>query len=343
MERRGITVNEFKVMKNKKIALVGLGGMGARHAITLKSHSSIDLVGGIDLNEERKKAFELEYDVPTFKTLEELLTKCRPDGMILATPPCSREESIQVALAHGIQVLAEKPITHTLSAAKKVAQLAEEHPSVPLNIGYCHRFLDSVQHAKRIISHGGLGRPVWIQIIFSSFKPEMKDRWSTDPKISGGGSAMDNACHALDLFRFLAGESVSISGNYRFSWPGRGEDSFSIVAKSENDILGSFLGSYLTASPKNFWEICGTEGVLRYDYNGKGDELLKIDAKGVTEMIRVEPASKRFQRQLEAWIASMEGAETDLASVQDGLRISELMESLKNQNEPVTNHFAVIT
>lgn len=141
-----------------------------------------------------------------------------------------------------------------------------------------------------IVGLGGIGNRhagsiVWMNVVFASNTPEMRNRRMTDPALSGGGTAKDNACHAIDLFRYLVGDPVEVNGFYRNEWLGRGEDSFVVALRGRQGALGSVLGSYVASTPRLLWEICGTDATLRFDYAGGGDELWKTYPDGTLEML----------------------------------------------------------
>jgi predicted dehydrogenase len=168
-----------------------------------------------------------------------------------------------------------------------------------------------------------------MQIVFSGNMPAMKDHWMTDPAVSGGGAAMDNACHALDLFQFILGGITSSSVEHRHSWEGRGEDSFAISAKSDQGALGVFLGSYLCSVPENRWEICGTEAVLSFNYDGGGATLVKTSSDKQREEISVAAASTRFPSQMLSWLESIEGRQSDIATAEQALDIALVLSADK--------------
>lgn len=319
-------------MKKKKIGIVGLGGISQIHSQSLMQSEHGKLIGGVDFSPDKRKEFEKKWQCPTYGSLPEMLAAHSLDGVILATPPIGREELMRPALEAGCHILCEKPLAHAFENAKSIHKLAKLHPASRVHLGFCHRFSDAVIKARSMIEEGSLGKVVWINIIFTGYAPVMKERWFTDPAISGGGVAIDGACHALDLFRFLGGGSMAADGFYRRSWPGRGEDTCTLALRGDNGTLGSVMCSYLTSISRYCWEICGEEATLRYDYFNPGTELWKIDHSGQSEKIETASANKRFLTQCNAWVATMNGANAPLATLEDGLFIASVIDSLNKHN-----------
>lgn len=318
-------------MKKKKIGIVGLGGISQRHAQCLRQSEQGELCAGVDVDAAKRLAFEEKWQCPTYGSVPEMLAADSLDGVILATPPAGRLGLLRPSLEAGCHVLCEKPLAHNLENAEAICELVKQYPKSHVHLGFCHRFAGAVNKARELIKRGEIGKVVWINIIFASNAPNMRNQWFTDPAISGGGITMDVACHSLDLFYFLAGRSADAEGFYRHSWPGRGEDSFSVAVRGSGGALGSILGSYLASTPRMAWEICGEEATLRYDY---AEPLQLIRADGSSEALETAPAPSRFLTQCNAWIASMDGASTELATTDDGRFIAAIIDSLTKNNAP---------
>lgn len=328
-----------KIMR-KRIAIVGLGGIGNRHAGSIVASQRGQLVAGVDCNSSTREAFAAKYDVPVYETAEALLAAQEIDGVIIATPPFQREAVLKPFLEAGCSILCEKPLAHTLESACRIRDLVRTLGRGSVHIGFCHRLLGAAQRARELLHDGSLGKIVWMNVVFASNTPDMRERWMTDPALSGGGAAMDNAGHAIDLFRYLVGDPLEVNGFYRNEWLGRGEDSFVVALRGREGALGSILGSYVASTPRLFWEICGTEATLRFDYAGGGDELWKIYPDGTLEMLDVQPARDRFTTQINTWASAMEGQETGLATLEDGYRIAEMMDALMQQGQPTEKALA---
>lgn len=123
------------------------------------------------------------YYGAAFETVEQMLEQNRPDAVVIATPPNVRMASVPRCLELGLSVLSEKPLA----------------------IGFCHRFTPAVQAIRKLIQGGQFGRVAEVRVNFSGPDPSRSTHWMSDPAISGGGVAIDNAVHAIDLFQFLCG------------------------------------------------------------------------------------------------------------------------------------------
>lgn len=315
----------YVVMNKKKIVIIGLGGIGQRHIQCVQESAGATLVAGVDPDISRQEVFRKEQGLPVFASVEELLRFDVPDGVIIATPPSARISILREVLPMGCHVLMEKPLAHTREHAQDIVELARQFPQAPVHVGFCHRFTGAAEVAKAQLEKGKIGDVVWMNINFSGNNPQMESRWMTDPALSGGGAAMDNACHAVDLFRFVIGESIQTKSFLRRSWVSRGDDSFLLAVQEESGVLGALQGSYLCSTPRLCWEICGSEATLRFNYAGEGNRIEVIRADGMEESLVVSFARERFSRQFDAWLQSFEGKPSQLASLEDAFFVAEIM------------------
>ena len=134
-------------MKNKlKIAVVGIGHLGARH---LKVYSEladqVDLVGVCDIKHRRTKKLAQHYNVPLFRKHTELIGKI--DAVNICTPTSSHYDVAKDFLETGIHTLVEKPVTTTIEQADKLIDLAQKNKCI-LQVGHIERFNSAFEGIK---------------------------------------------------------------------------------------------------------------------------------------------------------------------------------------------------
>ena len=91
-----------------KIALVGAGLAGKQHIHTILNNKKCKLDLIIDPSQE---AYELSKKLNTqyFSNIEKALEKCRPDGVIIATPNSVHKTNAELFIKKKIPILIEKP------------------------------------------------------------------------------------------------------------------------------------------------------------------------------------------------------------------------------------------
>src|SRR5690348_7295468 len=93
--------------------------------------------------------------VPLYRTLDELIAKDRPDGIVLATPNQLHVEHARICLAAGVPMLLEKPIAPTVAQAQALVNEAERS-GVKVLIGHHRAHSPIMARAKQVIDEGRL-------------------------------------------------------------------------------------------------------------------------------------------------------------------------------------------
>jgi len=120
-----------------RCAVVGLGRIGslleddelrekpATHAGAIAANPDCELVGGCDIDENRRIAFRERWNCHAiYPHVEELIADTRPDVLCIATHPDSHYRMVRAATLGGATVaVCEKPLAHRLGAAKRIARL----------------------------------------------------------------------------------------------------------------------------------------------------------------------------------------------------------------------------
>ena len=325
------------------VAIVGGGGISRAHVHAAKnSNGAIVISAVVDPAETARKAVADATGARAFPNIQELLAAESDNrvlnGIVVCTPPSVRIPIVKAALERGIAVLSEKPIAHTVADAKALADLAARHPKTAALLGYCHRFVPAVLEMKRQIDAGELGSILRFENTFACSIPGMKDRWMSDPAISGGGSFIDTGCHSLDLYYFLLGEARVVGATIHREWPGRGESNATVLLRGagrHQAVAGVIQSGWL--EPARFVvSVVGTRGLLTYDYD-KPTELLHVPAEGSARVIPVESHELRFDRQLLAFAdrasgGSLGGHMSDFAQ---GTKVAEMVDSVLKSAEVI--------
>lgn len=141
--------------------------------------------------------------------------------VIIATPHCLHADQVVACLQAGKHVFVEKPlaITH-----EQLLKIAEEYGSGSdsdrsirkkpiLMIGFNRRFSPFIQKIKNLLTP--LHEPKnMIMTVNAGFIP--RDHWTQDSKI-GGGRLLGEACHFIDLLRYIADAPIAKSDIHRLN------------------------------------------------------------------------------------------------------------------------------
>ena len=123
-------------MEKIRSAIIGLGRIASlleddkrrekpcTHAGAITDNPECVLVGGCDINEERRDLFAERWHVPVYADAAEMIHAQNPQILVIATHQDSHYEYCRLAASFKIPVvICEKPLADTLREARKIARL----------------------------------------------------------------------------------------------------------------------------------------------------------------------------------------------------------------------------
>lgn len=238
-------------MDRVRLAVLGAGSMGRKHAELITASDTCSLVGLCDVD-PCGRTVAGQFDVPFYEDVQELLEREKPDGAIVATPNALHAAGAEACARHSVHVLIEKPIADTLEAARRIAQAAEDSGTRVL-VGHHRRHSPHIKEARSLVQGGALGRLVAVSVLWALLKPDEYYQVDWRCRRPGGGPTLINLIHELDSLRYICGEIRQVYA--QTSAAARGlevEDSVSITLSFENGALGSILASDATPSPWSY-------------------------------------------------------------------------------------------
>lgn len=120
-----------------RVGVIGVGYLGSIHARIYAGMDSVKLVGVADTNRETAAAVGRKFDCEHFTDPEALISQV--DAVNVVVPTSQHQQVAQPYLEAGIPTLVEKPVAHTLKAARALVETAERC-GTPLLIGHSERF-----------------------------------------------------------------------------------------------------------------------------------------------------------------------------------------------------------
>jgi predicted dehydrogenase len=124
-------------MNPLRIGVIGVGHLGALHAKMLASIPSATLVGVYDVDEEKCRKVAADYKASAFPSIEALLEHV--EAVTIATSTTSHFDVAAQAIARGIHMFIEKPITQTVAEADRLCLMAREK-RLTVQVGHIERF-----------------------------------------------------------------------------------------------------------------------------------------------------------------------------------------------------------
>lgn len=243
--------------KPTRIALVGFGLIGRRHAEVIRRSPDLSLAAIVDPSDAGYVA-ALELGVPVFRVLEEMLSSAKPDGVVLATPTPLHLEQGLACVDAGCPVLIEKPIAVTSSDARKLTERADA-ARVPLLVGHHRRYNGMVRAAKAALMDGVVGDIRAVQATCWFYKPDYYfdvAPWRTQ---RGAGPISVNLVHDVDLLRHFCGDVDTVQA---IAVPSRrgfeNEDLATAVLRFKSGAIATISVSDSIVAPWS-WELTARE------------------------------------------------------------------------------------
>ena len=175
------------------------------------------------------------------------------NAVVISTRHDSHARLVCQALAAGKHVFVEKPLALTLA---ELAEIGRAHAAAAaagrrlvLMVGFNRRYAPQVQKMKTLLAGVQEPKAIVMTVNAGAIPPE---HWTQDRE-AGGGRIVGEACHFIDLLRFLAGYSVSkvhAASVGKVAGIAIAEDKASITLTFADGSLGTVL--YLANGHKSF-------------------------------------------------------------------------------------------
>ncbi len=223
MERK-----QRKGIMKVKTALVGINGYAKVHLNNLQrlvNSGKIALSAAVVLPHERtpeNTAYFESVGCRVFGTLDEMFAQSqeKPDLVCIPTGIASHEPLTKCCLAHGANVLVEKPAAGSLAAVDRMRQ-AEADSGKFVAIGFQHIYSPELQSVKRDLLAGKFGCLKSISVMGIWPRADAyysRNSWAGKLKTASGDQVLDSPAnnafaHYLNLPLFFTGTVFGRSGH----------------------------------------------------------------------------------------------------------------------------------
>lgn len=195
-----------------RLVLVGLGARGHYwHEVIHRSGACIAVAFCDPAPAARAWAEKQSPGVPTFASLADALVTVQADALVLATPPDTRDEHLELACHHQLPLLVEKPLALSLETAQRYTVMAEA-ANIPLMVGLNFRYLAVTQALKKLLSDDFLGAPEAARFTYERFRDGHAPHLNKYPLKMAHPMLWEQSVHHLDLLRYVYGrEPISVT------------------------------------------------------------------------------------------------------------------------------------
>ena len=241
-----------------RVAIVGLGGIGTRHAEIYRDDPRCEVVAVCDALPEKAEAAAQRYECQTFGSVEEMVAGTEIDIASVCTAGKENGgdhyEPTMALLNAGVAVLGEKPISNEVPKAREMVALAREK-GLRYGINLNHRFTPAALRGREWVDEGRLGE---LNIV-------MLTMWINNPNESSPHFHMRALhSHSIDVMRYFCGDVRQVQAFFK---RGKGRNGWSNVQANmlfESGVVGHLTGSYDAGASYGLetLEVVGSDGRL---------------------------------------------------------------------------------
>lgn len=189
-----------------KVAVAGLGRMGAIHALHVhelaRDTQACQLVALAEPDSHRAGRFlsDIGYDLPVFASVDELANSGICKAAVVVTPTENHREHAATLISAGYRILLEKPLTGAIEADRAFsAELDRDHPDA-LMLAFQRRFDEPLEFAKQLMESGAIGK------VFKIYSA-LEDSNPAPNGYKSGGILPDMSVHNVDEILWLSGRT----------------------------------------------------------------------------------------------------------------------------------------
>lgn len=296
-------------MKQVRIGVVGFGSIGRHHARNLRAMPGVELVG-IAENAILPRAAAVSAGFSTFESVEDLIA-AGIDAAIICVPTGAHEEVAQPFVDASVALLIEKPLAHSMDAAKRLmARCAGA--GVPLMVGYVERYNPAMEAVRDFVAGGSLGRLISMSARRVGILP---------PRIRDANVLIDMGVHDIDMAAFITGARLNLLSAHGGMALLADRLDFATLLLDAAGCVVSIEANWITPVKVRELSITGTRGYCRVDYITQeawfapgqqfeplGDYEALVDHYKAGTLVAL-PVVKRepLSRELEIFVAGVRG------------------------------------
>lgn len=320
------------------VLLVGAGVRGAMWARVIAEAPGATLAGIVDPDETRAWRTRGNHAPGALVARDFDSASSNPDidadAVVIATPPATHHALVSRALAHGLHVLCEKPLSEDLREVVDLiarANAAMRHLLVGMNF----RYLPSSQRIRHYVRGGHLGALSHAHFTYHRQRDGNRDDLNDYVMSMAHPMLLEQSIHHFDLLRYCYDAEVEslVCDAWRPSWSAyEGDCCVSVLFRFENGVRANYLGTWTAA-----WN--------RMDFRWRSDfeRGALVQREQFEDLVRVDFDSglglrgPNFKGDAEAETPVAESLEPCTPFVDDtrGL-LAEFLGAVRGESEPVT-------
>jgi predicted dehydrogenase len=180
-----------------RLGFVGLGWIGLHRMKALCDEGVCEVAAFIDPAPDVQE--KVRAVAPTAVPVGSIaqLAEYGIDGAVIATPSALHAQQALALLERGIAVFCQKPLARTAAETRAIVDAARNADCL-LGCDFSYRYTEAMRRVHSCVVEGELGKVYAVDLVFhNAYGPDKP--WFRDPRLSGGGCAIDLGIHLIDL------------------------------------------------------------------------------------------------------------------------------------------------
>jgi len=201
-----------------RLLVLGTGGMANSHAQHFAAIEGVELVGAVDVDPSRARAFAEQHGIPNvFTSLDDAIAWGGFDAVTNVTPDRAHHPTTLALLAAGKHVMCEKPLAENHAKADEMARAAEASGLVTM-VNLTYRNVAPLQKARAMVLAGEIGHVRHVEASYlqswlvskawGNWATESQWLWRLSTKHGSNGVLGDVGIHILDFAGYGAASDV---------------------------------------------------------------------------------------------------------------------------------------
>jgi predicted dehydrogenase len=306
-----------------KFAIVGAGAIAQTYEAAFRDLPGLAITAICDVKQDAAAALAERAQCKAYSTLDELFADAEFDAAVVCTPPATHEPIAVALLEAGKHVLCEKPLATTVPAAWRMLDAASRGNAL-LTMASKFRYVEDVRNAHQLVAAGAVGELVAVENAFTA-RVDMRQRWNSNPLVSGGGVLIDNGTHAVDILRAFLGnlrDVQIIEGRRLQGLPV--EDTVRLFVHNDQGVMGSSdLSWSIDKELETYLRIYGSDGTIlvgwkESKYRRRGESEWHVFGNGYNKI-------QAFRDQLANFTGALLGTQDLIITQRDALASVEVI------------------
>ncbi len=301
----------------RKLRLGVLGGgpgsfIGPIHRAAALLDNRFEIVAGVlSSDPDRARAGAADIGIRGYAAPTDMIAGERLDAVAIMTPNDRHFDECRQALAAGLDVICDKPLTNTLAEARALEAAAVGHVFC---VTHAYAGYPMIRQARAMVAAGAIGdlRAIQVEYLQAGMstaveRDEMttKLRWKLDHARSGPSLVLgDIGTHAHHLACYVSGRAVvRLAADLGAIVPGRLVDDYgAFLLRFQGGVRGTMTASQALAGTENdiILRVYGADGHIAWSHRHNNHLTLALNGKPVQRLARGDadllPPAKRVIR-----------------------------------------------